>query len=210
MGRNSPADTRTAYRGFSKYCPQRGKWPTAWQGCACHTPSGRAGQRLRPARKQPPMCLPSESWSGSGATQGLWVGAALIRTATLRLTFSSRSVMSDSLQPHGLQQARLPCLSPTPGDCSNSCPLNFKHIQICLMNMKIYFHMFLYMRFGRKKSCLKIFLFSNLFIWLLRVLVTVCGVFSLHCGMWVLLIVAHGIFNWGMQTLRCNMLNLIP
>ena len=29
------------------------------------------------------MCLPSESWSGSGATQGLWVGAALIRTATL-------------------------------------------------------------------------------------------------------------------------------
>ena len=118
--------------------------------------------------------------------------------------------MSDSLQPHGLQQARLPCLSPTPGDCSNSCPLNFKHIQICLMNMKIYFHMFLYMRFGRKKSCLKIFLFSNLFIWLLRVLVTVCGVFSLHCGMWVLLIVAHGIFNWGMQTLRCNMLNLIP
>ena len=32
------------------------------------------------------------------------------------------SVMSDSLQPHGLQQARLPCPSPTPGACSNSCP----------------------------------------------------------------------------------------
>ena len=30
--------------------------------------------------------------------------------------------MSDSLQPHGLQHARLPCLSPTPGACSNSCP----------------------------------------------------------------------------------------
>ena len=28
----------------------------------------------------------------------------------------------DSLQPHGLQQARLPCPSPTPGACSNSCP----------------------------------------------------------------------------------------
>ena len=27
-----------------------------------------------------------------------------------------------TLQPHGLQQTRLPCLSPTPGDCSNSCP----------------------------------------------------------------------------------------
>ena len=32
--------------------------------------------------------------------------------------------MSDSLQPHGLQHARLPCPSPTPGACSNSCPLS--------------------------------------------------------------------------------------
>ena len=39
------------------------------------------------------------------------------------LLFSS-SVMSDSLRPHGLQHARLPCLSPSPGACSNSCPLN--------------------------------------------------------------------------------------
>ena len=34
----------------------------------------------------------------------------------------SRSVMSDSLWPHGLQHARLPCPSPTPGAYSNSCP----------------------------------------------------------------------------------------
>ena len=33
------------------------------------------------------------------------------------------SIMSDSLQRHGLQYARLPCLSPTPGVYSNSCPL---------------------------------------------------------------------------------------
>jgi len=33
----------------------------------------------------------------------------------------SLSVMSDSLQPHGLQQARPPCPSPTPGAYSNSC-----------------------------------------------------------------------------------------
>ena len=32
----------------------------------------------------------------------------------------SRSVMSDSLWPHGLQHARLPCPSPTPRACSNS------------------------------------------------------------------------------------------
>ena len=30
--------------------------------------------------------------------------------------------MSDSLRPHGLQHARLPCSSPTPGASSNSCP----------------------------------------------------------------------------------------
>ena len=44
----------------------------------------------------------------------------------LYLGFSrfSCSVMSESLQPHGLQHARLPCPSPTPGACSNSCPLS--------------------------------------------------------------------------------------
>ena len=31
--------------------------------------------------------------------------------------------MSDSLQPYGLQHARPPCPSPTPGAYSNSCPL---------------------------------------------------------------------------------------
>ena len=30
--------------------------------------------------------------------------------------------MSDSLQPHELQNTRLPCPSPTPGAYSNSCP----------------------------------------------------------------------------------------
>ena len=34
----------------------------------------------------------------------------------------SRSVVSNSLQPHGLQHARLPCPSPTPRAYSNSCP----------------------------------------------------------------------------------------
>ena len=36
----------------------------------------------------------------------------------------SHSVMSDFLQPHGLQHTMLPCLSPTLGACSNSCPSN--------------------------------------------------------------------------------------
>ena len=36
----------------------------------------------------------------------------------------SCSVMSDSLQPHGLQHARPPCPSPTTGVHSKSCPLS--------------------------------------------------------------------------------------
>ena len=40
------------------------------------------------------------------------------------LSFSqfNHSVVSDSLWPHGLQHARVPCPSPTPRACSNSCP----------------------------------------------------------------------------------------
>jgi len=32
--------------------------------------------------------------------------------------------MSNSSQPHGLQHAKLPCPSPSPGVCPSSCPLN--------------------------------------------------------------------------------------
>ena len=39
----------------------------------------------------------------------------------------SWSVVSESLQPHGLQHARPPCPSPTPGVYSNSCPLSQWH-----------------------------------------------------------------------------------
>ena len=35
------------------------------------------------------------------------------------------SVMSNSLLPHGLQHARLPCPSPTPRACSNLYPLSW-------------------------------------------------------------------------------------
>ena len=36
----------------------------------------------------------------------------------------SRSVIYDSLRPHGLQHTRPPCPSPTPRVCSNSSPLS--------------------------------------------------------------------------------------
>ena len=39
----------------------------------------------------------------------------------------SLSVMSNSLQPHGLQHPRLSSSSPSPRACSNSCPLSQWH-----------------------------------------------------------------------------------
>ena len=39
---------------------------------------------------------------------------------------SSHSVVSDSLQPHGLQHTKLPCLSAFPRACSISCPLSWR------------------------------------------------------------------------------------
>ena len=49
-------------------------------------------------------------------------GVELINNVVLVSVQFSHSVVSDCLWPHGLQHARPPCLSPTPGVYSNSCP----------------------------------------------------------------------------------------
>ena len=48
----------------------------------------------------------------------------LFRKQIMGLVQFSRSVVSDSLWPHGLQHPRLPCPSPTPRAYSNSYPLS--------------------------------------------------------------------------------------
>ena len=48
--------------------------------------------------------------------------------------------MSDSFRPHGLQPARLPRLSLSPGICSNSHPLSPR----CDLGMSIHTHVYLY------------------------------------------------------------------
>ena len=56
-----------------------------------------------------------EAKEGGGGSQALW-------WQKFSSVPFSRSVVSNFVRPHGLQHARLPCLSPTPGACSNSCP----------------------------------------------------------------------------------------
>ena len=53
---------------------------------------------------------------------GMHTGTVSWEWATVFEVQFSRSVMSDSLQPHGLQHARPPCPSPTPEVHSNACP----------------------------------------------------------------------------------------
>ena len=44
---------------------------------------------------------------------------------TQRILLFSGSVVSDTLWPHGQKHTRLPCPSPSPGACSNSCALSW-------------------------------------------------------------------------------------
>ena len=53
-----------------------------------------------------------------------WVSNVLLLIQFSSVQFS-RSVVSDSLWPHGLQHAGPPCPSPTPGVYSNSCLLSW-------------------------------------------------------------------------------------
>ena len=54
-----------------------------------------------------------------------YVNNWLSPSSRLFLLLFSCSIMSDSLQFHGLQQARLPCPAPAPGVYSNPCPLSW-------------------------------------------------------------------------------------
>ena len=61
-----------------------------------------------------------QRWLCSRSEQDeLWLRGTCLRISSVQF---SCSVVSDSLGPCGPQHARLPCPSPTPGTCSNSCP----------------------------------------------------------------------------------------
>ena len=50
----------------------------------------------------------------------------------LILSLLSHKILSDSLWPHGLEHARLPCASPSPTACPNSCQFEqSNHLILC-------------------------------------------------------------------------------
>ena len=96
-------------------------WRRTWQSTPLFLPRESHGQRTHGM----------EPWTESTVYRAAKSWTRLKQLSTHATTsescwfFSvqfSCSVVSDSLQPHGLQHARLPCPSPTPGAYSNSCP----------------------------------------------------------------------------------------
>ena len=84
---------------------------------------------MRRAWQTTPIFVPGESHGQRGVVgYSPWGHKELDMTEQLSLSLSyihilvqfSHSIVSDSLQPHRLQYARLPCSSPTPRACSNS------------------------------------------------------------------------------------------
>ena len=66
-----------------------------------------------------------EAMNGPSNMDSLLLMKFDLATATVKHSVQfSHSLMSDSLQPHGLQHTRLLCPSPTPRVYSNSCPLS--------------------------------------------------------------------------------------
>ena len=138
MNRNTGARTRATY-GFQVLLANRAHKCIAFSP-RCHRLSG-TWTKLSPARNMRAQLGRSRTTSG---TSGESTADMLIRTlpssagewrTTCDLqtqvavrwiwdSFSSVQSLSHAyhLRPRGLQHARLPCPSPTPKACSNSCP----------------------------------------------------------------------------------------
>ena len=101
-------------------------------------PWGKSWQGLKSIPRFPHPWIREEGTFPTVKWSRLWVSNAedtcliLVRKQTPHAMWCSQinqfssvqSVMSDCLQPHGLQHARPPCPSPTPRIYSNSYPLS--------------------------------------------------------------------------------------
>ena len=89
------------------------------------------------------------------------------------------SVMSDSLPPHGLQHARLPCPSPSSGTCSNSYipPHTHDYFKLLISSFQMNFNKLLFI------PLFPLVLFFKLFIYLIALGLS-RGTQDLYCIMW--------------------------
>ena len=103
---------------FSHAVMSNSLWPQGLQHARPPCPSPSPGVC--------PSSCPLHWWCHSAISPSNESGdqntGALASASVLPMSQFSHSVMSDSLQSHGLQHARLPCPSLTSGACSNLCP----------------------------------------------------------------------------------------
>ena len=85
-------------------------------GVVCHA----LLQGILPTQGSNPSLLQLLHWQANFPPLS-YLGSPFLR----QLLLFSYSIMSSSLQLHGLQNSRHPCPSPSLGVCSNSCPLHW-------------------------------------------------------------------------------------
>ena len=109
---------------FAQHC----SWDWFITNCGSFTVTGAWPWQVHNAHYSPTLLV--MTWGLSSAITNFTAMNSLIIVSrdtfpciSLGLSVQfSRSVLSDSLQPHGLHHASLPCPSPAPRACSNSCP----------------------------------------------------------------------------------------
>ena len=95
-----------------------------WPWCATNFTGNHCGQWERVSRalfSAPELPCRSKATFINLWLDDRWISKNSISYPSVQF---SRSVVSDSLRPHGPQHARPPCPSPTPGGYSNSCPFS--------------------------------------------------------------------------------------
>ena len=88
--------------------------PTSWETC----------MQVKKQQLKPDMEKQTGSKLGKEHVKAVYCLIPCLFDLYAELLLFSPSVVSDSLWSHGLQHARLPCHSPSPQACSNSCPLS--------------------------------------------------------------------------------------
>ena len=105
--------------------------PTLWDLMDC-SKQGCPVLHYLPEFAQTHVHWVSDAISSSVSLFFLWCGVREKAHVLPQCSQFSHSVVSDSLRPPGLQHARPPCPSPTPGAYSNSCPLSrWCHLILC-------------------------------------------------------------------------------
>ena len=114
-----PAPIPPSFRVFSNESTLHMRWPKYWS-CSFS---------IIPSKEIPGLISFRMDWLDLLAVQGTLKSllqhqgskASILQCCISSVQFS-RSVVSDSLQPHESQHTRPPCPSPTPGVHSDSCP----------------------------------------------------------------------------------------